>query len=79
MKIIVRNKKYIEDVIRTGCYSLRHQDKMYWGDQAITSKEEFKTVINQFCKKHIHANHNRILILTPTIKVKQLCKIIDNY
>ena len=79
MKIVVRNKKYIENVIRTGCYSLRHQGKIYWRDKAITSKEEFKTIIKQFFKTHIHIRRNRILILTPTIKVKQLCKIIDNY
>lgn len=79
MQIIIRDRKYIENVIRTGCYSLRYNGKLYWKNQAITSEEEFKTVVKQFFKKHIYANHKRILILAPTVKVEQLCKIIDNY
>ena len=79
MKIVIRNKKYIEKVIRTGCYYLRHYGKMDWKGQTITTKSELKEIVKKFFRKHLHTTKDRILVLTPDIKVKHLCKIIDNY
>jgi len=79
MKIVIRNKEYIERVIRTGCYYLRHYGRIDWKGQPITSESEFKEIVKKFFRKHLHTNNNRILILTPDIKAKHLCKIIDNY
>ena len=77
MKVIVKNKRFIKNVIKEGCEHLKQEGKIYWGGIEITNKEKYKEVIENFYKHHIHKGYS-ITVITPFINIKQLCEIIDN-
>lgn len=76
MKVIIKSKHCIKNIIREGCKRLKKDGKLYWGGIEITTKNQYKEVITNFFKNKTHKGYSTIVV-TPFINTKQLCKLVD--
>ena len=81
MKVIIRSKKFMESVVREGCYCLKRHHMIYWNGKPITSKEQYKSTLQQQFHSPIDIKKSDEIeiLITPFIQMKDLHRIIDRY